>query len=43
MDKLSFKLEAARAEELQAIFAGISHSTLKGLPPSIDPDRPPRM
>jgi hypothetical protein len=40
LDKLS--LEAARAEELQANFAGISHRTLKGLPPSIDPDRPPK-
>ncbi len=40
LDKLS--LEAARAEELQANFAGISHSTLKGLQPSIDPDRPPK-
>ncbi len=40
VDKLS--LEAAKAEELQANFAGISHCTLKGLPPSIDPDRPPK-
>ncbi len=35
-------MEAARAEELQANFAGISHRTLKELPPSIDPDHPPR-
>jgi hypothetical protein len=35
-------LEAARAEELQAIFAGISHHTLKGLLPFIDPDRLPK-
>ncbi len=40
LDKLS--LEAARAEELQAKFAGISYRTLKGLPPSIDPDRLPK-
>ncbi len=40
MDKLS--LEAARAEKLQANFAGISHRTLKGLTPFIDPDRPPK-
>jgi hypothetical protein len=41
MDKVS--LEAASAEELQANFAGVSHWTLKGLPPSIDPDLPPRI
>ncbi len=40
VDKVS--LEAARTEELHANFAGISHRTLKGLPPSIDPDRPPK-
>ena len=40
LDNLS--LEAARAEELQANFAGISHRTLKGLQPSIDPDCPPK-
>ncbi len=40
LDKLN--LEAARAEELQANFAGISHHTLKGLPPFIDPDRQPK-
>jgi hypothetical protein len=36
--------DAARAEFaiFQAIFAGTSHRTLKGLPPSIDPDRPPK-
>ena len=39
LEKLS--LEAARAEELQANFAGVSHRTLKGFP-SIDPDRPPK-
>jgi hypothetical protein len=35
-------LAAARAEELQANFAGISHRTLQGFPPSIDPDCPPK-
>ncbi len=40
LEKLS--LEAAKVEELQANFAGISHSTLNGLPPCIDPDRPPK-
>ena len=40
IDKLA--LTAAVAEEQQAFFAGASHRTLKGLPPSIDPDRPPK-
>ncbi len=38
LDKLS--LDAARAEELQANFAGVFHRTLKELLPSIDPDCP---
>jgi hypothetical protein len=29
-------------EEQTAYFAGISHRTLKGLPQSVDPDRPPK-
>jgi len=29
-------------EEQTAYFAGISHRTLKGLPKSVDPDRPPK-
>ena len=40
MDKLD--LTKAVADEQQANFAGISHRTLKGLPPSINPDRPPK-
>ena len=40
MDKLD--LEKERIEEVEAHFAGVSHRTLKGLPPSIDPDRPPK-
>ena len=40
MDKLD--LEKARVEEIQAHFAGVSHRALKALPPSIDPDRPPK-
>jgi hypothetical protein len=40
MDKLD--LSKAVLEEQQANLAGISHRTLKGLPTSIDPDRPPR-
>ena len=40
MDKLD--LTKAVFEEQQANFAGVTHHTLKGLPPSIDPDRPPR-
>ena len=39
MEKLD--LSKAVLEEQQANLAGISHSTLKGLPTSIDPDRPP--
>jgi len=30
------------AEEQSAYIAGISHRTLKGLPQSVDPDRPPK-
>ena len=40
MDKLD--LSKAVLEEQQANLAGISHRTLKGLPTSIDPDRPPK-
>jgi hypothetical protein len=36
------ELNAARAEEQQANFAGVTHHMLKGLPPSIDPDRQPK-
>ena len=39
-DKLA--LSKAVLEEQRAHFAGIPHSTLKGLPTSIDPDRPPK-
>ena len=40
MDKLD--LTKAIFEEQQANFAGVTHRTLKGLPPSINPDRPPK-
>ena len=40
MDKQD--LTKAVFDEQQANFAGVTHRTLKGLPPSIDPDRPPR-
>ena len=40
MDKLD--LAKAVQEEQQAHFAGSTHSTLKGLPMSINPDRPPK-
>ena len=39
-DKLA--LSTAVLQEQQAYFAGIPHRTLKGLPTSIDPDRPPK-
>ncbi len=39
-DKLA--LSEAVIEEQQAHFAGISHCTLKDLPTSIDPNRPPK-
>ena len=40
MDKLD--LDKAQQEEHQANFAGSTYRTLKGLPTSINPDRPPR-
>ena len=40
MDKLD--LTKAVFEEQQANFAGTTHRTLKGLHPSINPDRPPK-
>ena len=40
MDKLD--LAKAVTEEHQANFAGSTHRTLKGLPTSINPDRPPK-